>query len=316
MTDTPASASDSSKPHNARASTPSRLVARVLIAPPACVPIWTEPLLLAARLYAGITIAGAGLDKLPAPDWMTDQVTQIGFPAPAFFALAACFTEFAAGALLALGLFTRPAALLLAWTMGVASFAFHGLTPILDMHIAQGFVWLFVVYLALGGGRLSIDALINCFISDTKLKPKHALLIAAALATPVLAYGVYRQLTPPPPQPETEATTDLPEIETVALTGKHNGWSLATDELTLGDDNIWRGTIDFQTTGPTPIKIAANGSWDLALGAPPNAPTYQLPAELTGDPNGNNIIIAIETAGPHTIEVDPATFTIRIAPPE
>ncbi|MEQ8837334.1 MAG: hypothetical protein RID07_11070, partial [Lacipirellulaceae bacterium] len=49
--------------------------------------------LLGARLYGGVTIAYAGLDKLPRPDWMVDQVVKIGwFPVPEFFATVACVT--------------------------------------------------------------------------------------------------------------------------------------------------------------------------------------------------------------------------------
>ena len=61
-------------------------------------------LLLGARLYGGYTIASAGLDKLPVPDWMVDQVAQVGFPAVSFFALVACLTEFAGGLKMAPGM--------------------------------------------------------------------------------------------------------------------------------------------------------------------------------------------------------------------
>ena len=106
----------------------------------------TEPIMLLARLYAGLTIASAGLDKLPTPDWMVDQVVQLKlFPQPAWFAFIACFTEFVCGILLAVGLLTRSSGLLLAFTMGVAAFRFHRVTPLLGMHIAQGFVWLFMM---------------------------------------------------------------------------------------------------------------------------------------------------------------------------
>jgi hypothetical protein len=36
--------------------------------------------LLLLRIYAGYTIMMAGLDKLPLPAWMTEQVAAVGFP--------------------------------------------------------------------------------------------------------------------------------------------------------------------------------------------------------------------------------------------
>lgn len=165
----------------------------LVLAPGGRLSWWQEPLMLGARLYAGLTIAGAGLDKIPTPDWMVDQVAQLGFPNPEFFALCACHAEYFGGALLAFGILTRPAALLLAWTMGVAAFGWHENTPLLDMSIAQGFVWLFVVFAALGGGRLSMDQLVRTTVMK-RWGAWRGLIVALVLALPFAGYGVVREM--------------------------------------------------------------------------------------------------------------------------
>ena len=73
--------------------------------------------LLGMRLYFGISMAIAGFDKLPVPDWMVEQVADLNFPLPTFFAFVACFSEFLGGIFTILGLFTRPAAFFICITM-------------------------------------------------------------------------------------------------------------------------------------------------------------------------------------------------------
>ena len=69
------------------------LLSRLLIGGADSLPWLADLLLLGARVYAGYTIASAGLDKLPVPDWMGEQVARMGLPAVGFFAVVACLTE-------------------------------------------------------------------------------------------------------------------------------------------------------------------------------------------------------------------------------
>jgi putative oxidoreductase len=105
-----------------------------------------------------------------------EGVASMGFPLPVVFAWAAALSEFAGGILIALGLFTRWAAVSAAATMFVAAFVRHraahqllsflGIAPASEESLkAWGNPELATVFLAiwaalalLGPGRFSIDA--------------------------------------------------------------------------------------------------------------------------------------------------------------
>ncbi len=118
--------------------------------------------LLILRLGAfGIMALAHGWGKLPVQQGFIDGVAAMGLPFPLFFAWAAALSEFAGSLLVALGLFTRPAALLVASTMGVAAFITHGADPLEKKELALLYLGIALVYLFLGAGRFSIDALIR-----------------------------------------------------------------------------------------------------------------------------------------------------------
>jgi putative oxidoreductase len=264
-------------------------------------------ILLGARLYAGITIASAGADKLPTPDWMTDQVASIGFPAPGVFATVACLTEFVGGILLAVGFLTRPMALLLAFTMGVASFGFHKLTPIVDMHIAQGFVWLFAAFLAVGAGRLSLDTLIRTIQRSTS--PRSAL--APLLGVPVLAaslgFGLYREFVTPP---TALVETTQADITSVSLAGTFNDWDLGAAPLTLSD-GVWSAEVQIEQPGPMQFKFAANNSWDLSVGVS-DSTALRLPVASQGTTDSGNIVVIIPEAGLYRFSINSETYEFSV----
>ena len=86
--------------------------------------------LLALRLFTGISMALAhGLGKIPPSEGFINATANLGFPFPSFFGWAAALSEFLGGILLAIGLFTRPAALFLSFTMLVAAFIRHAEDP-------------------------------------------------------------------------------------------------------------------------------------------------------------------------------------------
>jgi putative oxidoreductase len=281
---------------------------------------WVSGLILLARLYAGITIASAGISKLPTPDWMRDQVAEIGFPAPAFFSYAASITEFAGGVLLAIGLFTRPASFLLAITLAVAAFGYHKVAPFTEMHIAQGFVWLFVMFMATGSGRISLDALLHRALvapSSThtprasRPRPILPLALAAIVAATPVAIGTYRELALEQP-PAVDPLADL-AIERVNLAGTFNSWNLTALPLVkLPDSTRWTADVVLPA-GTSSFKFVANGSWDFNLGDDSTQPI--LPNEsIQGIPNGGDITIEVPESAPFQVELDTATRTFRVVP--
>ena len=116
--------------------------------------------LLLLRLVAGPALALAhGINKLPPTEQFVAGVAEMGFPAPVLFAWVAGIAEFAGGLLLALGLFTRPAAFFIVLTMAVATFIRQAGDPFTEREAAvlHGAIALF--YLVAGPGRHSLDAM-------------------------------------------------------------------------------------------------------------------------------------------------------------
>ncbi|MFD1610629.1 DoxX family protein [Sphingomonas tabacisoli] len=121
--------------------------------------VWAPRLLSVLRIIAALLFMEHGLMKLfhfPAP--------QPGAPDPLpTLLMAAAVIEVVGGALLVLGLFTRPVAFICAGEMAVAYFIGHatrGFWPALNMgDAAILFCFVFLYLSAAGGGAWSVDAM-------------------------------------------------------------------------------------------------------------------------------------------------------------
>jgi putative oxidoreductase len=82
------------------------------------------------------------------------------FPAPYFLAYLAKGTEFFAGLFLALGLFTRLAALMLATTMFVATFIANNGKFWSDAEVSFMYMLIFLTFFFAGPGKWSLDYLL------------------------------------------------------------------------------------------------------------------------------------------------------------
>ena len=121
--------------------------------------VWQPRLLSVLRFMSGLLFLQHGTAKL------------FTFPHVAMFDNmqimslmgAAGLLEFAGGILLVLGLFTRPAAFILAGEMAVAYFMAHaprGFFPILNQgELAVLYCFVFLFLAAAGGGPWSVDAM-------------------------------------------------------------------------------------------------------------------------------------------------------------
>ena len=122
----------------------------------------TEIGLLIPRVAFGLSFALAhGLGKLPVSDQFIDGVAAMGLPMPTFFAWCAALSEFAGGLLVAIGLFTRPAALFATITMSVAFFIAHSGDPFSDREMALLYGTVMLGFCIMGAGRVSVDRILR-----------------------------------------------------------------------------------------------------------------------------------------------------------
>lgn len=112
------------------------------------------------RVVAGVALVTHGLGKITDPFGATGMVESLGFYPGAFWSLLLSCTEFFGGILIALGLFTRPAAFA-AMVVLLVTVWFHWIT------MGQGYsgaeksiLWaaIFLFFAVRGGNRHSIDA--------------------------------------------------------------------------------------------------------------------------------------------------------------
>jgi len=120
------------------------------------------------RVVAGLVMIHNGLDKLSNIESFAQAYVQvIGLPFPIFFSYVAAFTELLGAPLLALGLFTRPAAFGLFSTMVVAMY--HHIkvagfsVPYLELSMIYGACFLF--FTVNGAGLFSLDALLSGWLN-------------------------------------------------------------------------------------------------------------------------------------------------------
>lgn len=114
--------------------------------------------LLLLRLWFGIVLAiSHGWGKMLDVGGFAEKVAAMGLPAPTVLALGAAASELVGGLLLAVGLFTRPAALAVLITMLVAAFEVHGADPFARKELALAFGAAALALLVAGPGKLSLD---------------------------------------------------------------------------------------------------------------------------------------------------------------
>lgn len=135
---------------------------------------WSQTAWTILRVVAGAVMIHNGLDKLGnIESFAQAYVEVIGLPFPIFFSYLAAYTELIGAPLLALGLFTRPAAAGLFSTMLVAMYhhvLVAGLSiPYLELSMLYAACFLF--FLVNGAGLFSADALIGGWLNAAVLQP-------------------------------------------------------------------------------------------------------------------------------------------------
>jgi putative oxidoreductase len=118
--------------------------------------------LVCLRVFAGLALALAhGWGKVPPSEGFVGMVGRMGLPAPELAAWAAGLAEFGGGLLLALGLLTRPVALVLLLHFAVVVLLAHAGDPFGRRELGLFFWFTALLFLFAGAGRYSLDALIR-----------------------------------------------------------------------------------------------------------------------------------------------------------
>ena len=119
--------------------------------------------LLIMRVCFGLAFSVHGYGKVfgERMDGFAEGVSEMGFPLPVVFAWSAALSELAGGILLALGLFTRPAAFFALSTMAVAFFIRHGADPFKVKELAYCYMIFSIAILSSGAGRLGLDEILR-----------------------------------------------------------------------------------------------------------------------------------------------------------
>lgn len=122
--------------------------------------VWPARMLSVLRIVAALVFMEHGMQKIfgfPAPQPMPFQLASI-------FGIAAIL-EFGGGALLAVGLFTRAVAFILAGEMAAAYFMVHAkqsFFPLVNKgELAVLYCFIFLLLVFAGGGPWSLDAAIR-----------------------------------------------------------------------------------------------------------------------------------------------------------
>jgi len=119
----------------------------------------TDLALAGLRVFIGVSLMlvhGAG--KIPVSEGFIEHTAALGFPLPIVFAWLAALSEYVGALLLALGLFTRPAAFMVASTMFVAAFVNHGDDSFAVSEKAYLYFAVSMLFVVLGSGRFGVDS--------------------------------------------------------------------------------------------------------------------------------------------------------------
>lgn len=133
---------------------------------------WSQTTWALLRVVIGIMMIHNGLDKLAdIESFAKAYVEYMGLPFPIFLSYVAAYTELIGAPLVAIGLFTRPAAFGLFGTMCVAMYhhiLVAGLSlPYLELSAIYASAFLF--FTINGAGLFSTDALIANLLDATSL---------------------------------------------------------------------------------------------------------------------------------------------------
>jgi len=102
-------------------------------------------------------------------------------------------------------------------------------------------------------------------------------------------------------------------LSALSIAGTFNGWSLASDSLTLVADYTWEGFIELSSANGVEFKFAANGTWDTSWGDLNQLATNALMSGV-GEITNDNILAGDGLDGRYRITFNELTLAYRIEP--
>ncbi len=136
---------------------------------------WSQTSWAILRAVVGIMMIHNGLDKLSNIESFAEAyVAYIGLPFPIFLSYVAAYTELIGAPLVAIGLFTRPAALGLFATMCVAMYHHISVAgfSVAYLELSAIYAACFLFFLINGAGLFSTDALLTNWLNTNALSQK------------------------------------------------------------------------------------------------------------------------------------------------
>ena len=136
---------------------------------------WSQTSWAILRAVVGIMMIHNGLDKLSNIESFAEAyVAYIGLPFPIFLSYVAAYTELIGAPLVAIGLFTRPAALGLFATMCVAMYHHISVAGLSVSYLELSAIYAacFLFFLINGAGLFSTDALLVNWLNSSALSQK------------------------------------------------------------------------------------------------------------------------------------------------
>ena len=150
----------------------TKSLSRIIFKPNVQPNLWNQSAWAILRLVIGVMMIHNGLDKLSnIESFAQAYVAYLGLPFPIFLSYVAAYTELIGAPLVAIGLFTRPAALGLFSTMLVAMYHHISVAGLSFAYLELSAIYAaaFFFFLVNGAGLFSFDALIINWIDNTAL---------------------------------------------------------------------------------------------------------------------------------------------------
>lgn len=150
----------------------AKSLSRIIFKPNVQPNAWNQTAWAILRVVVGIMMIHNGLDKLSNIESFAEAyVAYLGLPFPIFLSYIAAYTELIGAPLVAIGLFTRPAALGLFSTMLVAMYHHISVAGLSFAYLELSAIYAsaFFFFLVNGAGLFSFDALIINWLDKTAL---------------------------------------------------------------------------------------------------------------------------------------------------